>query len=365
MDSAPKPLKLFIPGPTEVAPEVLAEMARSAIGHRTPACAELWASCREGLRRLFQTEQEILMLTGPASAFMEAAIRNFVSRKSLHLVCGAFSKRWYEMAVACGKEATAFEVPWGEGFRPEALDAALAMGDYEAVTLVHNETSTGVMNPLAELAEVVQGHPEVLLLVDTVSSLAGAPVAFDDMKLDFCLAGVQKALALPAGLAVAAVSERALQRAAEVADRGWFLDVLRLVTSNQKEQSPTTPSTAHLYALQFQLQRIFEEGLVARWQRHAAMSERTQAWALQQGFELFAADGFRSQTVSCIGRGDGPDFVPALQNLLQQGLLVSNGYGKLKNQTFRIGHMGEHRMSDLEDLLSRFESALQVGEKVQ
>lgn len=358
MDAESIPLKLFIPGPTQVAPEVLAQMARPAIGHRTEECARLWASCRHGLAQLFQTRAEVLMLTGPASALMEAALRNTVRQRSLHLVCGAFSQRWFDIAVACGLEAHRLDAEWGHGFEPEVLRAALQEREYDAVTLVHNETSTGVMNPLPELAKVVSEFPDVLLLVDTVSSLAGAPVYFDTWGLDVCLAGVQKALALPAGLAVAAVSERTMQRASEIPHRGWFLDFLRLQKSNQKEQSPTTPSTAHLYALEFQLQRIFEEGLEPRWRRHAAMAAHTQLWAQEFGYELFAKEGFRSQTVTCIARGGGPDFVPALAHLKKEGFLMSNGYGPLKNKTFRIGHMGEHHMSDLTDLLHRFEVAL-------
>ena len=356
-------MKLFIPGPTEVAPEILEEMARPAIGHRTPECARLWKHCRAGLAQLMHTRGEVVILTAPASAMMEAAVRNCVPKRSLHLVCGAFSKRWADVAESCGVQADRYEVPMGEGFTADMLRARLeeakAQGiRYDAVTCVHNETSTGVRNPIEELGAVLRDWPDTLFLVDTVSSMAGMPVKVDDWGIDVCLFGVQKAMALVAGLAVASVSDAALQRAATVEHRGWFLDFLRLKKGNEKEQSPTTPSTAHLYALARQLDRVFEEGLEARWERHRAMAERVRAWAAGHGWHPFPAEVFLSDTVACIARGDGPDFVPALEALKEQGYLVSNGYGDLKGKTFRIGHMGEHDLAAIEDLLERFDACL-------
>lgn len=356
-------MKLFIPGPTQVHPDILAEMARPAIGHRTPECARLWGTARAGLSRLMLTSHEILMLTAPASAMMEATIRNLVREHSLHVVNGAFSRRWFEIAKSNGKQAIAVEVPWGSGIDAAGLRAALEAGKaegktFDVVTVVHNETSTGTVTPLGPLAEVLADYPETLLCVDTVSSMAGAPVRVDDWKLDVCLFGLQKCLALPAGMAIASVSPRAMARAAEVESRGWVLDFLRLAKGNEKEQSPTTPSTAHLYALVAQLARIEEEGLENRWARHAEMAAHTRAWAAGHGWTPYPKEGNRSDTVSCIARGDGPDFVPALEALKADGILVSNGYGDLKGKTFRIGHMGEHTMDDLTDLLTRFDAAL-------
>lgn len=351
-------MKLFIPGPTQVHPDILQQMARPAIGHRTPECAALWGAARAGLRKLMHTENEVLMLTAPASAMMEAAIRNLVSGPSLHVVNGAFSKRWHDIALANGKDAHTLDIAWGQGVNAADLRAALEERDYDVVTIVHNETSTGTVTPLAPLREVMQDFPRTLLCVDTVSSMAGVPVLVDDWGIDVCLFGLQKCLALPAGMAMASVSARAMARAAEVPERGWLLDYLKLAKGNEKEQSPTTPSTAHLYALVAQLQRIEEEGLQTRWQRHADMATATRAWAASHGWAPFPAEGHRSDTVSCIARGDGPEFVGALAVLKEHGILVSNGYGDLKNKTFRIGHMGEHNMNDLNDLFTRFDAAL-------
>ena len=354
---------LFIPGPTQVAPEILAEMSRPAIGHRSAECARLWGQARTGLRKLMDTDGEIIMLTAPASAMMEAAIRNTVHDRSLHLVNGAFSQRWLEIAKSCGKTAIAVEKEWGQGFTASDLATALEEhGPVDAVTVVHNETSTGTTSPIQDYRAVLDDYPDTMLCVDTVSSMAGLPVHVDAWGLDVCLFGVQKCLALPAGIAIASVSARALERAAEVEHRGWFLDFVRLAKSNEKEQSPTTPSTAHLYALVRQLERIEEEGLPERWRRHEAMARRTREWATAKGWTPFPADGFQSDTVSCIARAEGPDFNPALLRLAEEGLLVSGGYGKLKGETFRIGHMGEHTMEDLEMLLERFDAALELRE---
>ncbi len=358
-------MKLFIPGPTEVRPEILAELAHPAIGHRTPECARLWQTARQGLGQLMHTQNEILMLTAPASAMMEAAIRNLVRKSSLHVVNGAFSKRWFDIACANGKDAHAVEIPWGQGIPPEQLRTALEEGiakghPYDVVTVVHNETSTGTLTPLAPLSAVLADYPQTLFCVDTVSSMAGTEVRVDDWGIDFCLFGLQKCLALPAGMAIAAISPRGLQRAAKVENRGWFLDVLRLAKGNEKEQSPTTPSTAHLYALVAQLKHIATEGLENRWRRHQEMAVKTRSWALGHGWELFPAEGYASPTVSCIARSQGPDFTPALDALKKKGILVSNGYGDLKNKTFRIGHMGEHTLEDLLDLLQQFDEALKT-----
>ena len=241
-------MKLFIPGPTQVHPDILAEMARPAIGHRTEECARLWGAARAGLRRLMFTDHEVLMLTAPASAMMEAAVRNLVAGSSLHVVNGAFSKRWRDIALANGKDAHTLEVPLGHGVTAAELRAALEEREYDIVTVVHNETSTGTVTPIEPLAEVLKDFPRTLLCVDTVSSMAGAPVRVDDWRIDVCLFGMQKCLALPAGMSVSAVSARAMARAAQVKDRGWLRDYLKLSKGNEKEQSRTTPSTAHLYA---------------------------------------------------------------------------------------------------------------------
>jgi predicted phosphoserine aminotransferase len=343
---------LFIPGPTEVCPEVRAALALPQVGHRMPECKELLASVRRKLAPLFATTQHVLLESCPATGLMEAAIRNLVPERSLHLTCGAFSERWHKLARACGRKADAAAVAWGQANDEEALAAALAAKSYDAVCVTHNETSTGVMNPLARLASVVrEQQPDALVLVDTVSSLAGAPVDFDAVGLDLAFASTQKCLALPGGATVYAMSERAIERARSVPARGWLLDFVRALEGLDVGNSVATPSIPHLYALDLQLDRIAVEGIDARYARHLAMAERTRAWVAEQGLTMFGDAHFLSPTVACINAGD-LDVADLVQRVRQEGFVIGNGYGPLKGKTFRIGHMGDHSVEMLAQLLA-------------
>ena len=352
---------LWIPGPTEVVPEIRAELARPAIGHRSQACKDLIVRCLDKLGPLFGTSQHRLFESCPATALWEAAIRNLVQTRSLHVHCGAFSERWAKVARACGREADELSVPWGQANRPEALrkklEQAAPDGGYDAVCLIHNETSTGVCNPLRELTAVVHEFPDTLVLVDAVTSLSGMPLDFDELGLDLAFASSQKCLALPGGFTVYALSERALARAATMPGRGWLLDFVRAQEGLSKGASVATPSIPHLYALDAQLDRIASEGLSARYARHAQMGRRTRAWAAGHGLEMFAESGFESNTTSCVAAGD-IDVAELVLRLRARGKFVSNGYGKLKGKTFRIGHMGDHQPEELERLLQDMDEIL-------
>jgi predicted phosphoserine aminotransferase len=328
-------------------------MARPLIGHRSSACKELVQRLRPKLAPLFGTAGLPLFESCPATALMEAGVRNLVRERALVLTCGAFSERWHEIALGAGKRADALPVDWGRANRAGELRRALATGAYDAVTITHNETSTGVMNPLPELTAAAREF-DVLVLVDAVSSLAGAPVDFDRNGIDFCFAGVQKCLALPPGLSVYALSERALRRAAEIPGRGWLLDFVRAVRGLDKGETPATPSIPHLFALEAQLDAIAAEGLPARFARHAAMAERTRAWAAARGLSMYSEAPHHSPTVSAIAAG-GRDVEALVRRARAAGFVLSNGYGKLKGLTFRIGHMGDHRIEALERLLASLE----------
>jgi predicted phosphoserine aminotransferase len=348
---------LFIPGPTEVRPEILAAMSRPMIGHRSSACKDLVLRLARGLSPIFGTARPALFETCPATALMEAAMRNLVRKRVLVLTCGAFSERWHKIAQTCGKEADALAVEWGRANGPDELARALASGRYDAVTITHNETSTGAMNPLAELAGVARRHDDVVVMVDVVSSLAGAPVDFDTNGLDLAFAGSQKCLALPPGLTVYALSERALARAAEVAGRGWLLDFVRAAKAFETGETSATPSIPHLFALEAQLAAIAAEGLPARFGRHAAMARRTQRFAKDVGLSMFPEPSAWSPTVSTLSAG-AVDVERLIAAVRKRGFVLSNGYGKLKGRTFRIGHMGDHAPERLEALLSAIQEAL-------
>jgi len=359
MPAAPRDHKiLFTPGPTEVAPEILREMARPVIGHRG---AEMQAVIRDvvpRLRPLFGTGAFDIFLTAcSATALWEAALRNCVVRRALVPVCGAFSERFLEVALASGIEADPLRVEWGRAVPAGAVAEALATGRYDTVALVHNETSTGVTNPLAEIAEAVRLRGDVALLVDAVSSLGGIPVESDRNGIDVCLASVQKCLALPPGFSLCAVSPRALARSAQLTGKGYYLDFIRLKEFFDRGLPMATPSVGHIFALQAQLKRIEAEGLEGRYARHRAMAERARAWAGAR-FGLFAEAAARSNTVSCVTNTRRIDVARFVSDLASRGFGVSNGYGRLKEQTFRIGHMGDHTVAGLEDLLRTMDEVL-------
>ncbi|MGH7542935.1 MAG: pyridoxal-phosphate-dependent aminotransferase family protein [Gemmatimonadota bacterium] len=363
-----QPPRLFLPGPTAVAPEVLEAQSRRLIGHRGPEISALLESTQTRLRQVFQTGHRVYVSTSSATGLFEAAARSCIRDHALCCVNGAFSQRWAEVVEANGKGCARLEVEWGEpitaGHVDEALDKAAANErPFDAVTVVHSETSTGVTSPVGEIAEAVRGHGEkrgepVLLLVDTVSSLGGIDVPVDGWGLDVCLAGGQKCLALPPGLAFAAVSDRALGRAKEVPDRGWYFDFLVYEKYLERWQTPATPAVTLLYALDLQLDRILSEGLEARFARHRAMADHVREWALDR-FDVLAPEGYRSDSVTAVVNTRGID-VGALNRHLAETVdwILSNGYARLKDRTFRIGHMGEHTVEECRELTAAIDAFL-------
>ncbi len=347
---------LFIPGPTEVDEELRRIMAMPLLGHREAKFVAVAQDVCQRLRALYLTEQAAAFETGPATALMEAGIRNLVPRggRSLHLVCGAFSKRWHEIARLCGRDAEALTAPLGHAHAPAALRERLRDGPpVQAVAITHNETATGVIEPLRDLAATVHEHaPQALVLVDVVTSVGGAEVRFDDWGLDFAFAGTQKCLALPPGLCTYAVSRRALARAATVEERGFLLDLPRAVADTNAGKTLATPCVPLVYALQRQLERIAAEGLPQRWRRHLALRDQTLAWAAAKGMRPFVPEAAaRSPTVSCIDALGG-DVDALARRAADAGFKLDKGYGDLKGKAFRIGHMGDHGPDRLAALLA-------------
>lgn len=349
------PGRFFLPGPTEVHPDVLAAQNGPMIGHRGKATEELLASIQEGLKPVFQTDRAVMLLAASATAMMEAGIRNgVVDGRVLSLVNGSFSSRYADIAVACGHQVDVWSVDLGMAHDPEELESRLDAGRYDAVTLSHSETSTGVLQDLEAIASVVNRHEGTLLLVDSVTGIGGAETYTDAWGVDFILTGSQKALALPPGLAFAVASEAVLERSATAPAKGWYLDLEMLHRMIEVNQTPATPAVSLLYALDFQLARISQESIEARWKRHTAMQQRTFDWVDQmadRGVDVgvFAEDGHRSPTVSCISSGRSKEIV---SEMFARGWVIGGGYGKLKDSTFRIGHMGDHTVEELEELLA-------------
>ncbi|MGA2111837.1 MAG: alanine--glyoxylate aminotransferase family protein [Anaerolineales bacterium] len=350
--------KLFIPGPTNVDPQVAAAQSRPMISHRGSDFQALFARLEEGARRVFRTEGRVFILACSGTGLQEAAVRNCVRERALICVNGAFSERWYQIAVANGKAADRVQVPWGQAIVPGKLEAALQKSRYDALLIVHNETSTGVESPLEEIAHRVRElSPNTLLLVDAVSSLGGARLETDAWGVDVLFTSSQKCLALPPGLALASVSERALSFARQVPQRGFYFDFVELERSLRDNQTPSTPAISLLYALEIQLQRILAEGLEARWTRHRLMAEAVRNWASDR-FALFAQPGYASQTVTCVRNTRGISVKDLNQFLQTKEMQIAGGYGQIAGETFRIAHMGETTLEDVRGLLQSIDEFL-------
>lgn len=351
--------KLFIPGPVNVAPEIFEAMAQPMIGHRMKEYAELHGRVTGNLKRLMETKERVFLSTSSAFGAMEGAVRNLVKERCANFCNGAFSDKWHDVTLRCGKQADAFKVAWGQPITAELVDSALATGKYDCITLINNETSTGVLSPLEEIAEVLKKYPEVVSIVDTVSSMSALPIPVDQLGIDCCVFGVQKAFALPPGLAVFSASQKALERAKTVEHRGYYFDFLEFAANDDKDNTPSTPCISLIYGLDCQLQRIFTEGLEARFARHRQMAERTRGWALERGFELFAPEGARSVTLTCVANSRGVDLAALKKRLGERDYAFDDGYGKIKGQTFRIAHMGDIQPAELDEFLAVLDEELQ------
>ena len=253
--------KLFIPGPVEVREDVLQKMATPMIGHRTKDASALQRSITEKLQKLMCTGNMILLSTSSGSGLMEGAVRSCTVKRAAVFSVGAFGDRWYKMAVSNNVPADIFASEPGKPTTPEMVDKALATGKYDLITITHNETSTGVMNPAEEIAEVMKKYPEVVWCMDTVSSLGGVKIEVDKLGVDICITSTQKCLGLPPGMAICSFSEKARNAASKVQFRGTYLDLLELYEYIMKR---TTSIRQHLrsrmFALDYQLDRILEEG---------------------------------------------------------------------------------------------------------
>ena len=354
---------MFVPGPVDVADEVAQAQAAPMLPHRSAEFEEIFHRTEGNARRLFFTETRVIISASSGTGMQEAAVRNFVPDGGRMLSCsnGAFGNRWYDVAVTNGKQADKLETEWDRPVTAELVAGKLSYRPYDLLCVVHNETSTGMMNPVAEIAAAArEASPDTLIAVDAVSSLSGAKIEMDSWGIDFLLTSSQKALALPPGLALAGVSDRAMARAETVPNRGWYFDLLRLEKHRLKDSTPATPAIGLIYALDLQLQRIFEEGLENRFARHSAMASSTHSWAEARGFELFAPAGFRSQTVTTIRKSEDFDVGALNRFLLERGMRVAGGYGPIKPGTFRIAHMGELRVEDMESLFEAIDAFLEI-----
>jgi len=343
----------FLPGPVDVHPEVTRALGRPIFSHRGPEMAVLLQRIQPRLQALFRTRRPVYVGTHSATGFMEAAIRSGVREHVLVVESGYFGKRFAAVAARCGKTVTTVPIPAGQVISPEQLAQGIAQSGADAVAVVHSETSTGALAPLAELARAVRAVPDVLILVDAVTSIGGSPVETDAWGLDFVFTGSQKALALPPGIALAVASERMLARARTLAVTGWYLDLSlheEAVRNNQPTQTPAVPM---FFALDAQLERIEAEGGVeARWERHCAMQRRVEAWVDKHpALRFLSPEGFRSLTVSAIAMPPRQSAKAMVNTMKQRGWILGTGLDGDADLLIRIGHMGDLQVEHLEALL--------------
>ena len=353
----------FVPGPTEIRPEILAHLTRPIMGHRGREFEAMFARIEAGLRDVLLTARPVYVGATSSTGFMEMGIRNVSDGAILSLVNGAFSERFALIGEACGRQVDRVVVPWGETYDLDVVESALAAKRFVAVTVAHSETSTGVITDVRAVAELAHRYGAICM-VDSVSGAGGAELTVDGWGIDFFLTGSQKALALPAGLAFAVASADFVERAKSVTNRGFYFDIVEFERYAQKNQTPNTPATSLLYALEAQMGDIGREGIERRWERHVTMRDATIEWvygmSTRRGIEMsvLAPDGARSPTVTVVKLPAGLTGPEVLDAIKLRGITVGSGYGKLKDTTIRIGHMGDHTLDGIRRCLHACESAI-------
>ena len=344
--------KLFIPGPIDVSEDVLVQMANQVISHRGSEASALQEAITEKLQDLFYTKNNILLSTSSGSGLMEGSIRSCTLKRAAVLSCGSFGNRWHKMGVLNGVAAYLFKVELGKAIEPEMVDKVLSTNKYDTVMVTHNETSTGIANPIKEIGEVIKKYDDVVYCVDAVSSAGGIKIEVDESNIDICLTSLQKALGLPPGMSLCTFSEKAKKRAEKVPNRGYYFDLLAIYEyiNNKNYQYPSTPSLSHMFALNFQLEKILKEGLDNRFRRHEEMANLVRKWA-QEHFQIFTDVNYLSNTLTVIENTQGISVSNLNEKLQERGFLIANGYGDLKEKTFRISHMGDYTVQDVNELL--------------
>ncbi len=360
-------MKIYTPGPVYVRPEILAEMGHPPIEHRSKAMRMLLSSILPKLREVFGGVREGTVFTAVSSGtgLMEAAVTNTVPRggKILNLITGTFGERWHAITMAMGREGCALSLPLGQAIAPQMVEDALRSRSYDAITLTHNETSTGVLNPLGEIASVVKQFENVLFLVDAVSSFGGAPVEVDRNSIDFAFSTSQKCLAMPAGLALGYASDRCVDRARSNPDRGFYFDIVRFAATSEVFEPAFTPPTSNLFALRRQLEDIAEETLPSRFLRHRKMMDTIHTWvesedAQRVGFSVLAEPEYRSPTVTVVLTQKSFPLASYLSVLSREGYVLGAGIGQIAGNSFRVGHMGDLSVEDVQELTKALTESL-------
>lgn len=354
--------KLFIPGPVDVNDEVLQKLSTPQISHRTKEASTLQSNIEEKLKKVFYTKNTIILSTSSGSGLMEGAIRSCTRKRAAIFSVGSFGDKWYKIAKANGVPSDKFSSKPGHPTTVEMIDEVLSTGKYDVITITHNETSTGIMNPVGDIGALLKyKYPDVLLLVDSVSSMGGTKIETDNWGIDVNITSTQKCLGLPPGMSICSVSDRAIEAARKVENRGMYFDLVELYDFVKKNnQYPSTPSTPHMFALDYQLDKILEEELETRFARHHEMAEYVRGWA-RKYFELLVEDPkYLSNTLTTIKNTRKIDVSKLNERLGERNFMISNGYGELKDLTFRISHMADYTIEDVKELISNINDILEL-----
>jgi aspartate aminotransferase-like enzyme len=357
---------LRVPGPTPIPDAVREAQARPMINHRGPEFGELLRETTAGLGRLIGTDGEVFLLTGSGTGSLEAAVVNVLSPgdRVLGVSIGAFGDRFAKIAEIFGAAVDRLEFDWGTAADPARLGAHLAAeAPYRAVLLTHNETSTGVANPLRELVATARGASgDPLVLVDGISGLGAMPFEMDAWGVDLVVSASQKAFMASPGIAIAAVGARAREAEADARMPRYYWDFHEARTWAEKGQTPWTPAVSVLYGLRIGVANLEAEGRERTWARHTALAAGTAAGLEALGLRLVAAPEARSPTVTAAWLPDGLEWATLGAAMRSRGLVVAGGQGKWTGKILRVGHMGEVSWAEIDQTLAVMADALvEVG----
>ena len=348
-------MNLRIPGPTPVPPDVLTATAHPMVNHRGPEFAKVLGSVSDGLKWVFGTQSEVFCLTASGTGGLEAAVVNVLSPgdQVLSISIGAFGDRFANIAKTYGAVVESYSVEWGHAADPEEVENRLALNPkISAILVTHNETSTGVTNPLQKIAEIARAH-DCLIIVDAVSSLSSIPCPVETWGLDVVVSGSQKGWMAPPGLAFVWLSKKAWEANAHAKMPRFYFDLSRARDSLERSQTPWTPALSIFFALEQSFKHMHEEGLLAIYERHKKAGHLTRQVALKNGFELFADPAVASDTVTSIKWPKGADGKAISASARDDfGVILGGGQAKLQGKIFRIGHLGFFEHSELEEALN-------------
>ena len=359
---------LMTPGPTPVAPETQLAMAQPIIHHRAPQFAEILGEVREGLKYLFETEQEVLMFAATGTGAMEGAVANTLCAGDTAIVVdgGKFGERWTELCNVYGVKAERIVVEWGRVVDPREVARRLdANPAIKAVFVQANETSTGVQHPVKELAEVVAPRPGTILVVDAISALGGYPLPMDAWKMDIVVAGSQKAMMLPPGLAFAALSPKAWEFTKTSTLPRYYFDFAKALKSQEKNQTPYTSAVSLILGLQEVLVKVRKEGREKIYAHNRKMAQACKAAVKAMGLELYAKEN-PSDVLTAVQAPAGVDGQKVVGRLREKGIWIAGGQAQAKGKIFRIAHMGYIDELDLLGTIGGLEAVLNgLGYKVE